>query len=64
MIGMFTAAQNRDRLAKMQARRDTLRRKSKRTTAEDLELDELVPAIDELNGWLIDLWRIEGGGAR
>jgi protein-arginine kinase activator protein McsA len=62
MIGIFTAAQNEQRLARIEKRVAILKRK-RRTPAEQDEFEDLSHLRDELNQYFMDLWRIEGGGA-
>lgn len=57
MIGMFTAAQNRERL-------QAIDRALERSNLRDDERGELEAAQRELQQWFVDLWRIEGGGAQ
>ena len=58
MIGMWSAAQNRERLEAIEWALDHQRNLS------DEERGDLEDARDELRGWFMDLWRIEGGGVR
>jgi hypothetical protein len=56
LLGMFTAAQNHDRLAAIDCalRHDDL---------SDFEREELDTAKAEIQRWFIDLWLFEGGGS-
>jgi hypothetical protein len=56
VIGMFTAAQNRERLEAIET---ALRRRN----LHENEREQLELARAELQAYFMDLWRIEGGGA-
>jgi hypothetical protein len=56
MIGMFTAAQNRERLSRIEAR-------LQKGGLEDDERAQLEEWKADLECYFADLWRVEGGGA-
>ena len=60
MIGMFSAQDNRNRLAQLEAKIARLERKSNRTEWDAHELDAFRESRDEIAQWLADLARIEG----
>lgn len=63
MLGMFSKATNIERLDNLNARIKKLEAKPDLTDFEVDELGDAREAAQEINQWLLDMWRAEGGGA-